>query len=83
MGFATNVLNIPALMTKGCLVISDQFNHSSIILGGVLTGATKRVFKHNDMQDLELKLKKAIIEGQPLTKRPWKKIFIIVEGVYR
>ena len=83
MGFATNALNIPALLGKGSLIMSDEFNHSSIILGARLSGATVKVFKHNDVQDLEAKLKKAIVEGHPLTKRPWKKILIIVEGVYR
>ena len=83
MGFATNVLNIPALMGKNCLIMSDELNHTSIILGARLSGATIQVFKHNDPKDLEAKLKKAIIEGHPATKRPWKKILIIVEGVYR
>lgn len=36
-----------------------------------------------DMVDLENKVRTAIIEGQPLCHRPWKKILIIVEGVYR
>jgi len=47
MGYATNVLNIPALLNKGCLVISDAKNHASIILGLRLSGATIKVFKHN------------------------------------
>ena len=37
----------------------------------------------SDMTDLEAVLRKAIIDGQPRTHRPWKKILIIVEGVYR
>ena len=36
-----------------------------------------------DMADLEAVLRKAIVDGQPRTHRPWKKILIIVEGVYR
>ncbi len=35
------------------------------------------------MKDLEFRLRDAIIRGQPRTCRPWKKILIIVEGVYR
>lgn len=35
------------------------------------------------MEDLEKKLKSAVIHGQPRTHRPWKKILIVVEGVYR
>jgi serine palmitoyltransferase len=52
MGFATNVLNIPAILTKGCLVISDAKNHASIILGLRLSGATIRVFKHNSSRQI-------------------------------
>ena len=83
MGFATNALSIPAVIEKDCLILSDELNHVSLILGSRLSGATIRVFKHNNVQDLESKLKKAIIEGHPVTRRPWKKILIIVEGVYR
>ena len=36
-----------------------------------------------DMNELEKLLHDAIIYGQPRTCRPWKKILIIVEGVYR
>ncbi len=82
MGFATNALNIPTLVGKNCLILSDALNHSSLVLGSRLSGATIKVFKHNDPVDLEAKLKKSIIEGHPVTRRPWKKILIIVEGVY-
>ena len=47
MCFATNALNLPSIVSKGCLVISDEKNHASIILGLRLSGATNRVFKHN------------------------------------
>lgn len=36
-----------------------------------------------DVNDLEEKLKHSIINGQSITHRPWKKILIIVEGIYR
>jgi serine palmitoyltransferase len=82
MGFATNSLNLPSLVTKGCLIISDQWNHASLILGSRLSGASIRVFKHNNMASLEKVLKDSIVHGQPRTKRPWKKILIVVEGIY-
>ncbi len=41
------------------------------------------VFTFSDMNDLENRLQDAVISGQPRTHRPWKKIMIIVEGVYR
>ena len=82
MGFATNSTTIPALVWRGCLVISDEFNHASIRFGTRLSGASVRMFKHNDMQSLEALLKEVISQGQPKTHRPWKKILLIVEGLY-
>ncbi|CAO3673917.1 unnamed protein product [Rhizopus microsporus] len=82
MGFATNSTTIPALVNKGCLIISDELNHSSIIFGVRLSGASVRVFKHNNMVDLKNVLREAISQGQPRTHRPWKKILVIVEGLY-
>uniref|UniRef100_A0A671SS94 serine C-palmitoyltransferase n=1 Tax=Sinocyclocheilus anshuiensis TaxID=1608454 RepID=A0A671SS94_9TELE len=82
MGFATNSMNIPALAGKGCLILSDELNHASLVLGARLSGSTIRVFKHNNMQSLEKLLRDAIVHGQPRTHRPWKKILILVEGIY-
>ncbi|KAI8647929.1 pyridoxal phosphate-dependent transferase [Parasitella parasitica] len=82
MGFATNSTTIPSLVGKGCLVISDELNHSSIIFGVRLSGASVRVFKHNNMIDLRNLLREVISQGQPRTHRPWKKIVVIVEGLY-
>ncbi|KAM9561321.1 serine palmitoyltransferase 3 isoform 2-T6 [Salvelinus alpinus] len=82
MGFATNSMNIPALVGKGCLILSDELNHTSLILGARLSGATIWVFKHNNMQSLERLLREAVCTGQPRTHRPWKKILIMVEGIY-
>jgi serine palmitoyltransferase len=82
MGFATNSTYIPALVGKGCLVISDELNHASIRFGVRLSGAHVRMFKHNDMKSLESLLREVISQGQPKTHRPWKKILVIVEGLY-
>lgn len=82
MGFATNSTTIPALVDRGCLVISDEFNHSSIRFGVRLSGASVRTFQHNDMKSLETLLRESISQGQPRTHRPWKKILVIVEGLY-
>jgi glycine C-acetyltransferase len=38
---------------KGDVIISDQFNHASIIDGIKLCKADKRIYKHMDMKDLE------------------------------
>lgn len=82
MGFGTNATAFPALIGKGCLVISDELNHASIRFGTRLSGAMIEMFKHNDIKDLERLLREVISQGQPRTHRPWKKILVVVEGLY-
>ena len=82
MGFATNSTCLPAFVGKGCLIISDELNHSSLVFGSRLSGAAIKIFKHNNWQDLELVLREAIAQGQNRTHRPWKKILVVVEGLY-
>ncbi|KAG2108527.1 serine palmitoyltransferase 2 [Suillus discolor] len=82
MGFATNSTFIPALVGKGSLIISDELNHASICIGVRQSGAYIRIFKHNDMSSLESLLREVISQGQPKTHRAWKKVLVIVEGLY-
>lgn len=82
MGFATNSTTIPAIASPGTLIISDEYNHSSIRFGARLSGAHIRQYKHNDMKELENLLRECISQGMPRTHRPWKKILLIVEGLY-
>lgn len=82
MGYATNATAFPALVGKGCLVISDELNHASIRFGSRLSGAVITMYKHNDMHELERVLRDCISQGQPRTHRPWKKILVVVEGLY-
>ncbi|CCA75183.1 related to LCB2-serine C-palmitoyltransferase subunit, partial [Serendipita indica DSM 11827] len=82
MGFATNSATLPALVGKHCLVISDENNHASIRVGLRLSGATVRTFKHNSVKDLERVLRESISQGQSRTHRPWKKILVVIEGLY-
>ncbi|CAJ0933666.1 unnamed protein product, partial [Mesorhabditis belari] len=82
MGFATNSMNAPALVDKHSVIVSDERNHASLILGSRLSGATIKVFKHNDMKSLEKTLRDVIAYGNPKTDKPYTKILIIVEGIY-
>ena len=41
-----------------------------------------QVFAHNSLEDLERVLRASIAEGQPRFRRPWKKILVVVEGIY-
>ena len=82
MGFNTNCTTIPALTSRGDLLISDELNHTSIVNGARASGAAIRIFRHNDTNHLEDILRQAIIMGRPRTRRPWNKIMVIVEGIY-
>lgn len=82
MGFATNSTTLPAIASMGTLIISDELNHASIRFGARLSGAHIRQYKHNDMNELESLLRECISQGMPRTHRPWKKILLVVEGLY-
>jgi len=56
-GFATATGVISALCGKGDVVIADKLSHASLIDGAKLSGATLRVFPHNDLGKLEERLK--------------------------
>ena len=40
------------------------------------------MFHHNSPEHLDAVLRAAIAEGQPRTGRPWKKVLVVVEGIY-
>lgn len=82
MGYGCNATTIPALMGPECLIISDSLNHTSIVNGSRASNAMIRVFEHNTPESLESVLREAIVNGQPRHHRPWKKILVMVEGIY-
>jgi 5-aminolevulinate synthase len=56
------VANLTALSTIGqmmpdCVIISDALNHNSMIAGIKHSRSDKLIFKHNNLEDLEAKLK--------------------------
>lgn len=81
-GYGTNATFFASIVDSRCLVLSDSLNHASMRFGIRLSGASVKVFKHNDMRDLEKLIRNEIAQGQPKTHRPWKKIVIAVEGLY-
>jgi len=56
-GFTANVGVLSTLLAEQDVVISDEWNHASIIDGIRLTKAARRIYKHCDMNELEQVLK--------------------------
>ena len=56
-GYAAAIGTITALVGKGDIVILDKLVHASIVDAAKLSGAKLRIFAHNDLEDLEDKLK--------------------------
>ncbi|MEM8770692.1 MAG: 5-aminolevulinate synthase [Pseudomonadota bacterium] len=54
-GYVSNWATLSALAANipGCIVYSDELNHASMIEGIRHSKAQKRIFKHNDVADLE------------------------------
>ena len=57
-------LSTLAKLLPGCVIFSDEKNHASMIEGIRHGGGEKRIFRHNDVADLEAKLK-AFPKGTP------------------
>jgi 8-amino-7-oxononanoate synthase len=55
-GFATMMGTVSAMTAEGDVVLSDALNHASIVDGCRLSRAEVKIYRHNDMADLEEKL---------------------------
>jgi len=73
-GFLANIGVISVLMNKDDLILIDELSHASTFLGAKLSKAFIVKFKHNDVVDLEKKLKKF--------RKSYKKSLILTEGVF-
>ena len=60
-GYVSNETGISTIarLMPDCLILSDAFNHNSMIEGIRQSGAEKRIWRHNDVGHLEALLKEA------------------------
>ncbi|MFD1703450.1 5-aminolevulinate synthase [Methylopila henanensis] len=60
-GYVSNEAGISTIarLLPDCLILSDELNHASMIAGVRGSGCEKKIFRHNDVADLERMLKEA------------------------
>ena len=76
-GYVANFGGIWPMMVPGDTIVSDELNHASVIDGCRMAKGTGRiVYKHNDMEDLNDKLKESAKE------RAEGKTMIITDSVF-
>jgi 8-amino-7-oxononanoate synthase len=73
-GYGTNVGVIGQLVGPKDLLVYDSAIHNSAVVGGLLSGANRRSFAHNDLAGLDRLLE--TIRGD------FERVLIVVEGLY-
>jgi 8-amino-7-oxononanoate synthase len=73
-GHSTNETVIGHLFGPGDLVLHDALAHNSIVQGGVLSGARRRAFAHNDHA--------AADELLARFRRDYRRVLLAIEGTY-
>lgn len=73
-GHATNVTAIGHVVGPQDLIVHDALAHDSILQGCRLSGATRRPFAHNDVEQLDDILRR--------TRSHFRRVLIAVEGAY-
>ena len=58
-GFVANAGTVQAVLGEDDLIVSDELNHASIIDGGRLSKATRKIFRHKDLNHCEEILREA------------------------
>jgi 8-amino-7-oxononanoate synthase len=74
-GYDANLAAISSLFSKDDVAILDQYAHQSIVDGVRMAGCELRRFRHNDLEDLERRLRQAKNRGA-------QRILIAVDGVF-
>jgi 8-amino-7-oxononanoate synthase len=77
-GYVAAIGTICALLGKADVIIMDRLAHASAVDGARLCGATLRVFGHNDLNDLEAKLKWAREKARGAEAR----VLVVTDSVF-
>jgi 8-amino-7-oxononanoate synthase len=80
-GYATAIGTITALLGKDDIIILDKLVHACIVDAARLSRAKLRVFAHNDLNDLEDKLKWATAASRH-SSFPTRHVMIVTESVF-
>lgn len=75
-GFAAALGVVPAIVGKSDFVFLDKLSHACLVDGARLSGATLRVFPHNDLRKL-----RALLESTR-AKAPTARILVATESVF-
>ena len=70
-GYMANIGTISSIADKHSTIFSDELNHASIVEACKLSGAKIKIYKHNDMEDLDKKIRKT--KGQKI---------LVTEGIF-
>ena len=73
-GHATNVTTIGYLFGQNDLVLYDSLSHNSIIQGALLSGASRKIFPHNDFEFIN--------DFLATNRDKFEKVLIVIEGLY-
>jgi 8-amino-7-oxononanoate synthase len=79
-GYAAALGTIGALVGTGDIVVLDKLSHACLVDAARLSGATLRVFAHNDLVDLEKKLIWAQRTASTGTEK--RRVLIVTESVF-
>ena len=84
-GYAAALGAITALMGKADVIIIDKLVHACIVDAARLSGAKLRVFKHNDLDDLERILRWSSsfsLSGSTLKRELQPRVLVVTESVF-
>jgi 8-amino-7-oxononanoate synthase len=79
-GYAAALGTIGALVGTGDIVILDKLSHACLVDAARLSGATLRVFAHNNLEDLEKKLAWAQQQVASNPRNP--RVLVVTESVF-